>query len=210
MYCFSEDVVSAQMLTRKQINALWILADGKGHSNREISKQLKPERGKNKSLSESQCHRDVIDPLRDKKLLFTQKRKGRNTDTGRHEEVAYFIKQSALQSVCEVLMEVWINKHEHFLSDREAYIKGDLSPDLKSKFEEATNKFHILAVLKKEVDEYRHSIQFIADRDPRLVLLHPEESGFRNGHLPPNENYFILGKDVPYENLSLQYPLKWD
>ena len=206
---FSEEVISRQTLTKNQIDALWILADGKGHSNRAISKKLKPKwgKGKNKSLSESHCHRDIIEPLTNKKILSSQKRKGEKTSTGSHDEIAYYIKQAALKSVCGVLMEVWINKHEHFLRWGDAYIKGELPLDLKEGIEDASYKFDVLAVLKKEVEEYEHSLQFIADRDNRINILEPEKSGFRNGYLQPNENYFILGKDISHENLSLTYPL---
>lgn len=208
---FAEEIISRKTLTKNQIDALWILSDGKGHSNSAISKQLKSKSSEigNRRLNESNCLRDVIKPLIAKKLLFSQKRDGKMTNTGVHEEEAYYIKQSALKSVCTVLMEVWMAKHEHFLRWRDAYIKGELPLDLKEGIEDALDKFDVLAVLKKEVDEYEHSLQFIADRDPTLNFLNPEESGFRNGRLPPNEKYFILGKDIQHEELSLKYPL-WD
>jgi hypothetical protein len=205
---FAEEVVSKRTLTKNQSDTLWILADGKGHSNRAISKQLKSKWSEvgNKRLNESNCLRDVIKPLMSNKMIFSQKRKGEKTSTGIHDEEAYYIRQSALKHVYTVLKDVWNTKHERSLHWYDAYIKKELQPDLDNKVEEALNKLYLLEGLEKEIDEYEHSLQFIKDRAPNLNVLSPTESGYRNGCLPPNEIYFILGKDIQHECLSLTYP----
>lgn len=191
---FAEEL-SARDLKENQIEALWILADGIGHSNRDISKKLSPKWGKNRTKREGHCLRDVIFHLNNRGLIFSEKRKGKMTTTGKHDEIAYFIKRIALGSVHFALKDQFRHKYHNYLNYASGYKKGLLSPEEKKNFLDARARFQALAILEMEVNAYNDSFQKLIDLD----LKHPDDAdaaGFLYGNLPPDEKYFFLGKSV--------------
>lgn len=199
-------LASAGDLSDNQIEALWIFLDGKGHSNRDISKKLHPNWGKKKSscLSESRCFRDVITPLVKNGLIFSQERDGEKTSTGRHKEKAYYIKRDVLGLVLSVLKDRYPCNYFGCLSSIYSRHNGKIPSGEQEKYRDISKKFRTLAILEKEVDEYDNSLQCCRDHGLKEPD-DPEGAGFRNGYLPPGEIYFVLGKDIKHKKLSVKW-----
>lgn len=217
---YSKEALSARDLGPNQIEALWILADGRGYSNRDLSKKLLPrwKWKKNKvktqtaSLTEGGCYRDVTKPLSDCGLVFSQSRKGKMTVTGEHDEKAYYIKRIALNVVHSVLKDQYCRLYRNHLNDTSVYKRGLLPPEEKKQYIYACAKFQRLALLELELNAYNDSLQALVDHGITKSPDNPEAAGFSYGYLSPNEKYFFLGKSIAeikalgITRLSISYP----
>ena len=144
-------------------------------------------------------------------MIFSQTRTGIKTKTGKHNEIAYYIKHIALNAVHSVLKDQYVHKYHNYLNNASVYKKGLLSPEENKKYLDASDRFRILAVLEKEVEAYNDSLQKLVDLGIRSPD-DPEAAGFHYGYIPPDEKYFFIGKSsaqlkaLGITRLSISYP----
>ena len=148
----------------KQIQALWLIAEGdvlpqmggRGQAGWHLAKKLK--------LADSQLTRDIISPLKKRHLIYNKKRLVENKGK-RHPawENEYHLERTNIRNVFFILLDVFLKRHLNKIIGWEGASPINLETVTRENWI-AQIRMDTLAYLQRKLDDYENSTQYFEDR----------------------------------------------